>query len=67
MFVSRVSHPRVRFHFLFLFFVPLVARSNPQIDLPDSDRNISRIYEHYDEDLIVTTSALAEIFLRKVN
>ncbi|KAJ3410553.1 hypothetical protein HDV05_003655 [Chytridiales sp. JEL 0842] len=37
-----------------------------KIDLPDSDKNIDRICRKYDPSKIVLTSALAEMFLRKL-
>ncbi|KAK3823585.1 MAG: P-loop containing nucleoside triphosphate hydrolase protein [Benniella sp.] len=44
---------------------PTVIALN-KIDLPDSDKNISRIMRKYDQSKIVLTSALAETFLRKM-
>ncbi|KAJ3288091.1 hypothetical protein HDU79_005103 [Rhizoclosmatium sp. JEL0117] len=38
-----------------------------KIDLPDSDKNIDRIFRKYDPTKIVLTSALAEMFLRKLH
>ncbi|KAJ3390105.1 hypothetical protein HDU84_007930 [Entophlyctis sp. JEL0112] len=37
-----------------------------KIDLPDSDKNIDKIFRKYDPTKIVLTSALAEVFLRKL-
>ncbi|KAF9424645.1 hypothetical protein BGZ94_008007 [Podila epigama] len=37
-----------------------------KIDLPDSDKNISKIMRKYDQNKIVLSSALAETFLRKL-
>lgn len=37
-----------------------------KIDLPEADANIARICQKYPQDKIVLTSALAEIFLRKL-
>ncbi|KAI9205513.1 P-loop containing nucleoside triphosphate hydrolase protein [Polychytrium aggregatum] len=45
---------------------PTVIALN-KIDLPDSDKNIDRICRKYDESRIVLTSALAEVFLRKLH
>ncbi|KAF9134139.1 hypothetical protein BGW39_008054 [Mortierella sp. 14UC] len=38
-----------------------------KIDLPDSDKNISKIMRKYDQNRIVLSSALAETFLRKLH
>ncbi|KAI9325138.1 P-loop containing nucleoside triphosphate hydrolase protein [Obelidium mucronatum] len=38
-----------------------------KIDLPDSDKNIDKIFRKYDSSKIVLTSALAEMFLRKLH
>ncbi|KAG0257779.1 hypothetical protein BG011_003757 [Mortierella polycephala] len=38
-----------------------------KIDLPDSDKNISKIMRKYDQNKIVLSSALAETFLRKLH
>ncbi|KAJ3328199.1 hypothetical protein HDU76_010406, partial [Blyttiomyces sp. JEL0837] len=45
---------------------PTVIALN-KIDLPDSDKNIDRICRKYDNNKIVLTSALAEMFLRKLH
>ncbi|ORZ28798.1 45.2 kDa GTP-binding protein [Lobosporangium transversale] len=38
-----------------------------KIDLPDSDKNISKIMRKYDQNKVILTSALAEVFLRKLH
>ncbi|KAI8615634.1 P-loop containing nucleoside triphosphate hydrolase protein [Chytriomyces sp. MP71] len=38
-----------------------------KIDLPDSDKNVDKIFRKYDASKIVLTSALAEVFLRKLH
>ncbi|KAF8930325.1 hypothetical protein BGZ47_000608 [Haplosporangium gracile] len=45
---------------------PTVIALN-KIDLPDSDKNISKIMRKYDQNKIVLSSALAETFLRKLH
>ncbi|KAF9079695.1 hypothetical protein BGX29_007942 [Mortierella sp. GBA35] len=45
---------------------PTVIALN-KIDLPDSDKNISKIMRKYDQNMIVLSSALAETFLRKLH
>ncbi|KAJ3053349.1 hypothetical protein HK097_004487 [Rhizophlyctis rosea] len=45
---------------------PTVVALN-KIDLADADKNIDHICRKYDESRIVLTSALAEIFLRKLH
>ncbi|KAG0317271.1 hypothetical protein BGZ99_006413 [Dissophora globulifera] len=44
---------------------PTVIALN-KIDLPDSDKNISKIMRKYGQSKVVLTSALAETFLRKL-
>ncbi|KAJ3091612.1 hypothetical protein HK102_014098 [Quaeritorhiza haematococci] len=50
--------------FLDVRFPTIVALN--KIDLPDSDKNIDKIFRKYDGNMIVLTSALAENFLRKL-
>ncbi|TPX74333.1 hypothetical protein CcCBS67573_g04391 [Chytriomyces confervae] len=38
-----------------------------KIDLPDSDKNVDKIFRKYDPSKIILTSALAEVFLRKLH
>eukprot|EP00160_Parvularia_atlantis_P016448 Unigene5220_Nuclearia_a/m.16027 Unigene5220_Nuclearia_a/g.16027 ORF Unigene5220_Nuclearia_a/g.16027 Unigene5220_Nuclearia_a/m.16027 type:complete len:350 (-) Unigene5220_Nuclearia_a:5-1054(-) len=44
---------------------PTVVACN-KIDLPDADKNITKLVKKYDESMLVFTSALSEIFLRKL-
>ncbi|KAG2217485.1 hypothetical protein INT45_010771 [Circinella minor] len=44
---------------------PTVIALN-KIDMPDSDKNITKIMRKYDQNKLVLTSALAENFLRKI-
>ncbi|KAI8143343.1 P-loop containing nucleoside triphosphate hydrolase protein [Fennellomyces sp. T-0311] len=44
---------------------PTIVALN-KIDMPDSERNITKIMRKYDQDKLVLTSALAENFLRKI-
>ncbi|KAL1926183.1 hypothetical protein VTP01DRAFT_6048 [Rhizomucor pusillus] len=44
---------------------PTIVAMN-KIDMPDSDKNITRIMRKYDPNKLVLTSALAENFLRKI-
>ncbi|KAJ2999899.1 hypothetical protein HDV02_001418 [Globomyces sp. JEL0801] len=51
--------------FLDVRFPTIIALN--KIDLPDSDKNIDRIFRKYDQSKIVLISALAENFLRKLH
>ncbi|RUS18112.1 P-loop containing nucleoside triphosphate hydrolase protein [Endogone sp. FLAS-F59071] len=45
---------------------PTIVAMN-KIDLPDSDKNITKIMRKYDQSKLVPTSALSENFLRKMH